>query len=210
MKKFFLGLSILFLFCFTAGSFAIEDFTISENKYDEQTRSLTILINDNRTSGQTPNAVSGSIEGTEIKDASYLTLDKTDTPITFVFVVDNTTTAYDDQKRRPIEIANTISSARTANNRGAGDEYYLISYDTEVHKPVGPFRYPEEMFTELTYNVNSIKADYSRALINAADLLNKSLINGIHIPSGDRDVYLAFVKPTCLIVFVDLKRILTR
>ena len=167
MKKMLFGLIVMVILCVTGSCLAVDNFTVHQKQYDAEAKTISMIINDNRSSGQVPNAAEGSIEGMDLTKVEVSSIDKTDVPVTFVFVVDNTTTAYVDQKKRPSEIGAAISNARS----GKDDEYYLISYDTEVHSPVGPAKYPDEVLETLTYNVNSDKADYSGALESAVDLL---------------------------------------
>ncbi len=167
MKKLLFGLSFLLVFCFVFSCFAADDFTVSDYDFVEAEKSFRFLISDNRDSGLSPNAVSVSVDGSDLTNVGLKSLTDSDVPVTFVFVVDNTSTAYADQKNRPAEIAEAISSSRSGKN----DEYYLISFDKEVHAPVGPSKYPADVLDKLTYNVPGL-SDYSEALHKAVELLN--------------------------------------
>jgi len=169
MKKISFCLSLFVILCFVTGCFAADDFTISESVYNDADKSIRFLINDNRETGQSPNSATASVDGSDLSNVSIKLLKDSDVPVTFVFVVDNTTTSYSDQKSRPAEIADVLTKGRSNKN----DEYYLISYDTEVHSPVGPSKYPSDVLDKLTYNVKETKSDYSEALLKAVELLKK-------------------------------------
>lgn len=167
MKKVLLGLSILFVLCFAGICSAIDDFTVTEAPvYDEATNTITVVVNDNRGSGQAANAASASINGTALSNVTFQAINESDIPVTYVFVVDTTTTAYSDQKNRPAEIAQALSNGRSGKN----DLYYLISFDTKVNEPVGPSPFYDEVFDKLSYDTAGM-SDYSEALRQAVNLL---------------------------------------
>lgn len=167
MKKLFLNLTLLLLLCFTAESFAIDNFSTSGFQYDDETRSVEIIISDNRSEGQHPNSASITIAGTQLENVTYTSYDHTEEPITFVFVVDNTSNYIASEKGRPAKIAEEIFTARNKKN----DDYYLISFDTTVHEPIGPYNNTTSLFNSLTYNVSG-DSDYSEALDKAISLLD--------------------------------------
>ncbi len=129
---------------------------------------MSVIVNDNRPTGQVPNSAVVTVDGSKLQNVKFSEFGESNQPTTFVFVVDTTTTAYADQKNRPVEIANDIYSAR----KGKNDDYFLISFDTEVHAPVGPSKYPDDVLNTLSYN-NAGMSDYSEALMKAVDLLKK-------------------------------------
>ncbi len=167
MKKIFFGLSILLVLCFVGAGWAANEFSVEETVFNGTDNTLRFIINDNRSSGQSPNNVSVLVDGTDLSEPELKLLHESDVPITFVFVVDNTSTAFSDQKKRPAEIAEVLSSARSGKN----DAYYLISFDTQVHSPEGPVKFPSEVLDKLTYGVVG-ESDYTEALLKAVELLN--------------------------------------
>ena len=114
MKKWFLGLLILFVLCFAGSCLAIDDFTVTDHVYDPASKAFGLIINDNRASGTEANAATASVEGVAAENVELKTLADSDVPLTFVFVVDTTTTNYGNQKNRAFEIADAVSSLRSA------------------------------------------------------------------------------------------------
>ena len=167
MKKVLLGLSIFLIFCFAGSSIAIDDFTVTESLYNGDNRSIQMIVNDNRSSGSAPTSAEASLGGQALNNIEYKLLPDTEVPVTYVFVVDTTTTAYSDQKDKPKEIAEAISNVRSGKN----DTYYLISFDTEVHEPTESTKNVSTMLSNLNYSVAGV-GDYSAALKKAVDLLN--------------------------------------
>ncbi len=166
MKKLFIFASILFIFCAFGSCFAIDDFTVQETNLNTDSSALEMIITDNRPSGQSPTSVAVSVDNTQMTDVSLKLISDSDLPISFVFVVDNTSTAISNQKKRPAEIAQAIRETRNNNQ----DRYYLIGYDTVVHSPQGPSAYPDDLFSSLSYGVVGM-SDYTEALMKAVDLL---------------------------------------
>lgn len=167
MKKFFFSLSFLLIFCFVGTCLAIDDFTVTETGYDAETGAISAIINDNRVSGESFDGVTASIDDTELTETGFQPLNETDVPFTFCFVVDTTTTSIVGQKKVPGEIAKILSESRS----GKKDEYILISYDEEVHEPVGPSRFANNVLDGLNYDVKA-EGDYSAALVQAVELLD--------------------------------------
>lgn len=167
MKKWFLGLLILFVLCFAGSCLAIDDFTVTDHVYDPAAKAFGLIINDNRASGMEANSAAASVEGVSVENIDLKFLGDSDVPVTFVFVVDTTTTNDDRQKNRAFEIADAISSERSGKN----DSYYLIAFDTEVHAAVGPKQHPVDILKNISYSVAGV-GDYSDALMNAVKLLD--------------------------------------
>ena len=167
MKKWFLGLLILFVLCFAGSCLAIDDFTVTDHVYDPASKAFGLIINDNRASGTEANAATASVEGVAAENVELKTLADSDVPLTFVFVVDTTTTNYGNQKNRAFEIADAVSSLRSGKN----DSYYLITFDTELHAAVGPKQHPGDILKDISYSVAGV-GDYSEALMSAVKLLD--------------------------------------
>ena len=167
MKKLFLGLLILFVLCFAGSCLAIDDFTVTDHVYDPASKSFGLIINDNRASGTEANAAAASVEGVAAENVELKALADSDVPLTFVFVVDTTTTNYGNQKNRAFEIADAVSSLRSGKN----DSYYLITFDTELHAAVGPKQHPGDILKDISYSVAGV-GDYSEALMSAVKLLD--------------------------------------
>lgn len=167
MKKLFLGLMILFVLCFAGSCLAIDDYTVTDHDYDSASKTFGLIINDNRASGTEANAAAASVEGVPAANVELKALGDSDVPVTFVFVVDTTTTNYGNQKTRAFEIADAVSSLRSGKN----DSYYLIAFDTELHAAVGPKQHPGDILKDISYSVAGV-GDYSEALMSAVSLLD--------------------------------------
>ncbi len=170
MKKTYLSLAIIFLLCITCVCTAAEDLTIAkEISFDPETRNLSFLVNDNRTSGPEPEASEVSFDNISLQDTTYKSLPESGLPIVFCFVVDTTPTAFSYQTKIPAQLAGAFAGYRG----NKADQYYLITYDTEVHEAAGPVQNPDMIFDEIKYAGGyNIVGDYSEALMKAVDVLD--------------------------------------
>ena len=170
MKKTLVSLAIILVLCLTGICTAAEDLTIAGNiSYDPGTRTLSFLVNDNRATGSEPELAEVSFDGITLQDTVYRPLADSGIPLVFCFVVDTTPTAFSYQTRIPGQLAEALAGYRG----NKADQYYLISYDSEVHEPAGPASSPDVLFGEIKYAGGyNIVGDYSAALMKAVEVLD--------------------------------------